>query len=188
MKKKHSIIILILLIIPVILSTDEDTEFDYEFIQADTCCSFQGSFRVNCQPEVLIDLIYDYDKISEYSLGVKTLELVRQGENWYEIAFTYHDLLVLENRSVWRRTLKRNENTIEFELISNWNNTDIIPELLSSTGYYKLKSENNECLVEIFQECKLNRSLLNEAYFKKVKKEGTQFLKVFKDFIEKNCD
>jgi len=181
-------ILILALILPIILSAYNDEEFDYKFIQADTCCSFRGSFIVNCQPGVLIDLIYDYDKISEYSPGVKTLELVRQGEDWYEVAFTYQDLLVLENRSVWRRTLNREENTIEFELISNWNNTDIIPELLSSTGHYKLKSENDECLVEIFQECKLHRGLLNDAYFKKVKKEGTQFLRVFKDFIERNCD
>ena len=186
---KISLIILILvLILPLLLWADEDTEFNYTFIQADTCCSFRGSFRVNCQPDSLIDLIYDYDKISEYTPRVTTLELVRQGEDWYEVAFTYQDLLVLENRSIWRRTLNRDENTIDFELISNWNNTDIIPEVLSSTGYYQLKSENDECLVEIFQECKLHRGLLNEVYFKRVEKEGTQFLRVFKEFIERNCD
>ncbi|MDP8322704.1 MAG: hypothetical protein RAO94_10175, partial [Candidatus Stygibacter australis] len=81
-------ILILALILPIILSAYNDEEFDYKFIQADTCCSFRGSFIVNCQPGVLIDLIYDYDKISEYSPGVKTLELVRQGEDWYEVAFT----------------------------------------------------------------------------------------------------
>ncbi len=188
MKDYYKAIMLILLSLPVILSGSSDNGYDYEFIRADSCCSFRGDFIVKAEADSLVELIYDFDKIAEYAVTVKSLELVRRGEDWYEVAFTYRDLLVFENQSIWRRTINRAEKIIAFELISSWNNSNIIPELMSSTGYYQFKPAKEGCLVEFFQECRLKPGLLNEAYYNKAEKDGIKFLSVFKDFIERNCD
>ncbi len=187
MKDYYKIFMLILLSLPVILF-GSDTDYDYEFVREDSCCSFRGNFTVKAEPDNLVELIYDFDKIKEYTVTVKSLELVRRGEDWYEVAFTYQDLLVFENQSIWRRTINRAEKIIVFEMISSWNNSNIIPELLSSTGYYQFKPAKEGCLVEFFQECRLKPGLLNEAYYNKAEKDGIKFLSVFKDFIEQNCD
>jgi len=188
MKDLYKIIIVILLCFSIILYGSKKKELDYEFIQEDTYYSFRGSFFVKAEPDSLINLIYDFKNISKYASGAKSIELVRQGENWYEVTFTYRRLLIFENRSTWRRTLKRDEHKIVFEMISNRNNLNIIPEMLSSTGYYQIRPEKEGCRVEYFQECKLKPGLLKNIYINKAEKEAIKFWGVFKEYIERTCD
>jgi len=188
MKHFNKIIIAALLSLPILLCGSKKKELDYEFIQEDTYYSFRGSFIVKAEPDCLINLIYDFKNISKYASGAKSIELVRQGENWYEVTFTYRKLLFLENQSTWRRTLNRHENKVVFEMISNRNNLNIVPEMLFSTGYYQIRPEKEVCLVEYFQECKITPGFLKDTYINKAKKEAIQFLRVLKEYIEKTCD
>ena len=188
MKHFYKIIIVALLSLPILLYGSKKKELDYEFIQEDNCYSFRGSFIVKAEPDCLINLIYNFKNISKYSLGAKSIELVRQGENWYDVTFTYRKLLIFENKSTWRRILNRDKNKIVFKMISSRNNLNIIPKILSSTGYYQIRPEKEGCRVEYFQECKLKPGFLKDTYINKAKKEAIKFLRVFKEYIERNCD
>jgi hypothetical protein len=121
-------------------------------------------------------------------LGANSIELGRQGENWYKVTFTYRKLLIFENQSTWRRTLNQDEHKVFFTMISYRNNLNILPQMLSSTGYYQLRPENDGCLVEYFQECKLTPGLLNDNYIIEAKKEAIKFLQVFKEYLERSFD
>lgn len=186
MKDFYKIIIVALLSLPILLYGSKKKELDYEFIQEDNYYSFRGSFIVRGELDCLINLIYDFKNISKYALGAKSIELVRQGENWYEVTFTYRKLLIFENQSTWRRTLNRHENKVVFKMISNRNNLNIVPKMLFSTGYYQIRPEKEGYLVEYFQECKLTPGLLKNAYINKAKKEAIKFLREFEEYIEKN--
>jgi hypothetical protein len=188
MKDFYKIIIVALLSLPILLYGSKKKEFDYEFIQEDTSYSFRGSFNIKAKPDCLINLIYNFKNISNYTLGAKSIELVRQGENWYAVTFIYRKLLIFENQSTWRRTLNRDEYKVVFKMISNRNNSNIIPEMLSSTGYYQINPEKEGCLVEYFQECKLKPGFLKNTYINKAKKEAIRFLRVLKKYMERNCD
>ena len=188
MKNFCKIIIVTFLILPILLYGSKKKEFDYEFIQKDTYYSFRGSFIVKAEPDCLINLIYNFKNISEYSSGAKSIELVRQGENWYEVTFIYRKLLIFENQSTWRRTLIRDEGKVVFEMISSKNSLSIMPDVISSAGYYQIKNEKDSCLVEYFQECKLKPELLKGTYINKAKKEAIKFLQEFKEYIERTCD
>ncbi len=179
---------LALLSLPILLYGSEKNELDYEFIQDDNYYKFRGSFVVKAELDCVIDLIYDFEHISEYALGAKSIELVQQGKNWYEVTYTYRKLLIFENRSTWRRTLKRDEHKVVFEMISNRNNLDIVPKIISSKGYYQIRPEKEGCRIEYFQECKLNSGFLRDTYINKAKKEAIKFLQVFKDYISETCD
>ena len=178
-------------IIAVLLSLSTllyGSELDYEFIQNDNDYSFQGSFFVKSEPDCLINLIYNFEHISKYALGAKSIELVRQGKNWYEVTFTYRKLLIFENQSTWRRTLKRDEHKVVFEMISNRNNFNIIPKMLSSAGYYQIHPEKEGCRVEYSQECKIESGFLQDTYINMAKKEAIKFLQVFRTFVSGACD
>ena len=99
MKNFYKIIIVALLSLPILLYGSKKKELDYEFIQEDTYYSFRGSFIVKAELDCLINLIYNFKNISKYALGAKSIELVREGENWYEVTFTYRKLLIFENQS-----------------------------------------------------------------------------------------
>jgi hypothetical protein len=188
MKDFYILIIVTLLSLPILSSRSTKEELDYEFAQEDTCYSFRGSFYVKAEPDCLINLIYNFKNISDYSLGANSIELGRQGENWYKVTFTYRKLLIFENQSTWRRTLNQDEHKVFFTMISYRNNLNILPQMLSSTGYYQFRPENDGCQVEYFQECKLTPGLLNDNYINEAKKEAIKFLQMFKEYLERSFD
>jgi len=188
MNNLYKIIIVALLSLPILLYASKKKEFDYEFIQEDTYYSFRGSFIVKAEPDCLINLIYNFKNISKYALGAKSIELVQQGENWYDVMFTYRKLLIFENQSTWRRTLNRDEYKVAFKMISSKNSINIMPILLSSTGYYQIKSEKECSRVEYFQECQLKSGFLKDTYVSQAKKEAIKFLNLFKGYVERNCN
>ena len=188
MKKLYKGIIVALMSLPIIVYGIEKNELEYEFIQEGTYYSFRGSFIVKAELDCLINVIYDFNHISKYASGAKSIELVRQGENWYDVTYTYRRLIIFENKSTWRRTLKRDEKKVFFEMMSNKNNINIIPKMLSSTGYYHIKLEKEGYRVEYFQECKLTPGLLRDAYIHRAKKEAITFLHGFNEYVERTCD
>lgn len=187
MKNFYNGILIALLSLRIILSGNQKNEFDYEFIQEGNSYSFLGSFIVQAEQDCLIDVIYNFEHISKYTAGAESIELVQQGENWLEVTYTYRKFLIFENKSTWRRTLRWDENKVVFEMRSSENNMSIMPQLLSSTGYYQLKPEKEGCRVEYCQECQLKTGLLKTAYMNQAKKDAIKFLREFKEYIEITC-
>ena len=170
------------------ISGSQEKEFDYEFIQEDTYYSFRGSFLVNAESDCVIDVIYDFHNLSEYTLGAQSIELIQQGDTWYDVYYTYRKLFILENKSTWRRTFKQDEQKIVFKMLSSENNLKIMPELISSTGYYQIIKEEDRCRVEYFQECLLKPGFFKNAFINEAKQEAIKFLHEFKKYIERKCE
>lgn len=187
MKKIYYGISVALLIFPIIFSGNQNKDFAYEFIQDGNRYSFHGSFIVQAERDCLIDVIYNFNHISKYATDAESIELVREGENWNEVTYTYRKYLIFENKSTWRRTLKRDEQKVVFEMISSKNNINIMPQVLSSTGYYQIKPEKAGYLVEYFQTCQLKAGLLKDAYISQAKKQAIKFLREFREYIERTC-
>jgi len=188
MKHLCYIFIPVLLSVPIVVAGSQEQEFEYAFMQEDTYYSFRGSFFVHAESECVIDLIYDFDNLSEYTLGAQSVELLQQGDTWYDVLYTYRKFVIFENESTWRRTLKPDEHTIVFEMLSSENNLKMMPEVLSSTGYYHILQENDRCRVEYFQECLLKPGVLKRAYITEAKQEAMSFLHEFKTYIERKCE
>jgi hypothetical protein len=184
----RKIAVIVWLSFPALFYGRQNQELIYDFIQKDNYYSFRGIIAVNAKPDCLINLIYDFKNIVEYSSGAKSVELGSQGRDWYEVTYTYRKLVIFENRSTWRRTLMRDDHKIIFTMISTRNNLSILPELLSSTGYYLIIPQQDGCQVEYFQECTLKFGLFKESYINTAKKEAIKFLRVFKDYIDRMCD
>jgi hypothetical protein len=188
MKSFIKIFFLTLLCCPILLYGSKKKELEYEFFQDDTCYSFRGSFIVKVKPDCVINLIYNFNNISDYSLDVNSIELVQQGENWYDVTFIYRKFLIFENQSTWRRILSRPEYKIDFIMLSNKNNSYILPKMISSSGYYQIHPETENCRVEFYQECKLKSGFLKNTYINEAKKEALRFLQEFKEYIQKTCE
>lgn len=187
MKKSYRAYIVALLSVPVLLYGSTKNEPDYEFYVDDSCYSFRGSFIVKAELDCLISVVYDFEHISKYASGAKSIELVRQAENWSVVTYTYRRFIIFKNKSTWRRTLNRENHEVVFLMISSENNINIMPDLLSSSGYYQIRLEEECYRVEYFQECKLVPGFLKDSYINKVKKEAIEFLLEFREYVEKTC-
>lgn len=170
-----------------VLNGIQHSEVKYTFVQQSNYYSFYGSFFSNADPDSIINVIYDFRQLRGFTTGAKSIELMQQGNSWYDVEYTYRKFLIFESKSVWRRTLKRDEATVLFEMRSNNNNLKIMPKIISSTGYYKVKHENDGSFVEYFQECKLKAGVLESRYINTAKKEAIKFIKEFEKYLEKVC-
>lgn len=188
MKTVCKVIVIAIVSFSVIVYGNKKNEIEYEFIQDATSYSFRGSFLVKADLDCLIDIAYKFEHISKYASDARSVELVQQGENWYEVTYTYRRLIIFENKSTWRRTLKRDRQKVVFEMVSSKNNINIMPNVLSSTGYYQINRENEGYRVEYFQKIILQPGLLKAVYIRRTKKEAITFLKEFKEYVEKTCD
>lgn len=116
-------------------------EFDYAFMNPDSNYSFRGNFFIKAEFECLLDMIYHFEHLSEYAANATSIELRWHGESWPEVAYTYRKYFIFETRSPWRQTLKRDQQQVVFEIISNQNNLNRMPNVLSLKGSYQISVE-----------------------------------------------
>ncbi len=186
MKKELTVIVSIFFLVVLARGQDDNT-IRYNFSFADSSYTFLGSFLVKTEVDCLIDIAYNFKYAKFLADGAESVELVRQGSDWNEIAYVYRRFIIFENKSVWHRSLSREDGIISFELISSTNNMDIIPKLRSSKGHYKFTKENDLYRVEYYQECLLGPSILTDTYIEVAKEEAIDFLYYYKAYIEKTC-
>jgi len=159
---------------------------DYEFNHADSCYSFRGSFIVKAEFDCLIRILYDFEHLENIISSANSIILIQQGKNWYDVAYTFKKFF-FTNESVYRKTLKLDEQKIVFKMLSYKQNTNLIPKMLSSSGYYWIQCESTGYRIEYFQECKIKSTFLNNIYVNKAKKESTKFMLELRNYIEKTC-
>jgi hypothetical protein len=186
MKGLSKVIIAALLSLPLVLASSQKEELDYEFIREENYYSFRGRIVVKSDLECLISVLYDFKHLANIESSAKSIVLLREGEDWYEACHTFKKLF-FKHESIWRKTLKLDEQRIVFEMISHQHNSGLMPKILSSTGYYQIKLGEEGYKVEYFQECKLKSALFKGAYIRKAKKEAIKFMGELKEYIEKTC-
>jgi len=186
MKELYKGIIVALLSLPIILTGSQKKELDYEFIKDENYYSFRGRIIVKTELDCLISILYDFKHLANIESSAKSIVLLREEENWYEACHTFKKLF-FKHESIWRKTLKLDEQKIVFKMISCKHNSGLMPKVLSSKGYYQIKLEEEGYKVEYFQECKLKSALLKGAYINKAKKEAIKFMLELKEYIERTC-
>lgn len=62
-----------------------------------------------------------------------------------------------------------------------------LPKIVSSTGYYEIKTEKEGPRVIYFEEGEIADHLLKEIYFQWVEKEALKFLHRLNDYVNKTC-
>ncbi len=186
MKELYKGIIVALLSLPIILTGSQKKELDYEFIKDENYYSFRGRIIVKTELDCLISILYDFKHLANIESSAKSIVLLREEESWYEACHTFKKLF-FKHESIWRKTLKLDEQKIVFEMISYKHNSGLMPKVLSSKGYYQIKFEEEGYKVEYFQECKLKSALLKGAYINKAKKEAIKFMLELKEYIERTC-
>ena len=180
-----SITAICFLINPDFSLAQEDIQFT--FTQNDACYSFKSSFDIHVDPNCLLNICFDFEHIKALAPDAKEVSLLDTGKNWNKIRYTYQKFAYFENTSIWYRTSDESTKRVDFQLISSVNNSTIMPVMISSTGYYQIKTRNNKVNLEYFQECKLTDSFLTTIYLSRVEKNAKQFIYRLYDYINVIC-
>ncbi|MCK4328454.1 hypothetical protein KAX02_01275 [candidate division WOR-3 bacterium] len=164
----------------------DTSEIFYEFHQNDNSYSFTGRFFTNVSPGCLIFVLFDFEHLIKFVTSADSIELLDYGENWQDVRYTYKGFL-FESKTTYRRTLKQERQKILFKMTACKQSGLPLPKPLSSKGYYEIKTEEDGCWVEYFQEAELESNLLQGFYLRRVKKEAIQFLEEFRDYVNRTC-
>jgi hypothetical protein len=171
---------------PLQSESGEIDGINYEFNHVDSCFSFRAGFTVKAEFDCLISILYDFKHLRNIISSAKSITLIQQGEHWYDVCYIFKKLF-FTNESVYRKTLKLEEQKIVFELISYKQSTDLFPKVISSSGYYRIKRESTDYTIEYFQKCKLKSSFLNKAYIDIAKNESIKFMLDLEEYVEICC-
>lgn len=181
------LITLAVLLMPLKIFAEEVNDIQYKFIQNNSGYSFFGTFRINANPKCLLEISFNYEHIRALAQDAKEVLLIEQGIDWNKISYTYERSLYFENRSVWHRTLNREKQRVNFILVSSENNRTVMPRIISSSGFYQIKLQEDYIIVEYYQECQLSESSLIKLYLNKVKKEAMKFMHDFLVYAKDHC-
>ncbi len=181
-------ILFVFVLMSLSLVAQELNDINYIFTQSDSSYTFYGSFRVDSNAECLLAISFEYKHVKALNREATEVILIDSGNNWNKISFTYQTLGLLKNESIWFRVLDKENKTVEFNLLSSINNSSLMPEITSSSGFFKLRSEEEYYIMEYYQECVLTEKMLTKLYINQAQKEAIKFMHKLSGYAKTICN
>jgi hypothetical protein len=126
-------------------------DLHYEFSQSENSYTFRGKFFLMADPSCLLHAFYDIEHLPGIATDADSIVLLRKGDNWYEVALSYRKLLLISSKFIYRRTLNQRENMVKFEMIESEQPSFFLSKVVSSKGYYEIKTEKRAAKLSIFK-------------------------------------
>jgi hypothetical protein len=126
-------------------------DLHYEFSQSENSYTFRGKFFLMADPSCLLHAFYDIEHLPGIATDADSIILLRKGDNWYEVALSYRKLLLISSKFIYRRTLNQRENMVKFEMIESEQPSFFLSKVVSSKGYYEIKTEKRAAKLSIFK-------------------------------------
>lgn len=165
----------------------EENDIQCIFTQTDSGYTFYGSFKIKADPECILEISFSYKHIRALAPNAREVLLIDSGMNWNQISYAYQKFIFFENTSVWYRKLDKENQRVDFTLVSSKNNQTIMPRMISSSGFYQIKQQAEYIIVEYYQRCRLSDKSFTNLYLSRVKKEAVEFMYLFSEYVSKNC-
>ncbi len=142
----------------------------------DSVYTIEYQFNTTCSEEKLLEIFFDFSHLENFVNTKSTsIEKLDSGEIWYYVKYNYH-YFFYKNISIYRKSILPDEKLVNFDLIYFEQNLGWAPEVLNSSGFYKILNNDTNNTVIYFQETKL-KGLCDKVYLGHVKKETEFFLK-----------
>lgn len=175
-------------LMPVMTLAAEENDIQYTFTQTDSSYSFYGSFKINANPECILDISFNFRHIRALAPDAEEVILVDSDSNWNQISYIYQKFIFFENTTIWSRKLDEEKQRVDFTLVSSQNNQTMMPRLISSSGFYQVKQQSDYIIVEYYQECKLAEESITKFYLNRIKKEAINFMDKFSEYASEYCN
>lgn len=185
--KRWFIALFCTLLIPVKGIAQNQDDIEYKFTQTDSSYTFYGHFKIDADPECLLEISFGYEHIRALAINAREVRLIEQGNNWNQISYIYQELFFFKNKTVWHRILDEEKRRVDFTLVSSENSLSIMPQLISSSGFYQVKNENNSLILEYYQQCQVTEEIITNIYLNQVEEEAINFIYRFYEYAIDFC-
>jgi len=159
----------------------------YEFIRSDTSYSFLGSFVVDLPLDCITEISYDINHKRNFSPVIKSVEMMEEGNGWYESCYTIEKMLIFKNTSCWRVTSHPENQMLIFEMISSYSNLNIYDILLKSGGYFQFESEGKGIKITYYLASDFKPGILVKPFLSVARKEAIKFLMQYREYLHSTC-
>ncbi len=179
--------ILIDIVIQAPLIAYDPGDIQYKLSLTDSTLIFYGSFRTVSRPDCLLEIFFNYNHIKALASEGMEVQLVDQGTDWSLIRYKFRRFIFFENTSEWHRKLDRENQVLDIKLVSSVNNQTAMPGMISSSGWFKVREQGDEIIVEYHQSCQLTKTLITELFLKILRNEAIQFMQKLMEYTNTNC-
>ncbi len=178
---------LLIIMVPQTAFADKKNDIQYKFTQTDSTLSFYGSFKTDKSPECLLEIFLNYNHIKALAPDAMEVQLIDQGNNWNRFRYIYQKFIFFENISVWHRKFDMEKQRVDIILESSVNNLAKVPRMISSSGFYRIKKQGDDIIVEYHQECQLTKSSITNLLLGTLKNEAIHFMKKLFEYSNTIC-
>ena len=191
MNHRKNIILLLftglIILIPLTVFAEGKNDMLYKFTKTDSTLSFYGSFTLNKSPACLLEIFINFNHIKAMESDAKEVQLIDQGSNWNRIRYVYQKFIFFKNISVWKRKLDIEKQRLDYTLESSEYNVATLPKMISFSGYYQVKNQGKDIIVEYYQYSQLAKSSITNIYLNIVKNEAINFMKKLMEYSNAKC-
>lgn len=164
----------------------EVDEIKYTFNSKKNGYSFQFQSSYDADPACLLAVVFEYDHLRRFTKNIDAIQRVKKEADRNVVSYGY-DRFWFKHKSTYLRILSKDNNTVTFELIANELHKSIFPKIITTKGYYKIKSNEQKTIIEYFQEAVLQDNNINSIYLYFVKNEALKFARDLQQYAHNAC-
>ncbi|NJO89445.1 MAG: hypothetical protein HC831_11185 [Chloroflexia bacterium] len=117
-----------------------------------------------------LNVCFEKERIEALADEGKKIDLVKKGENWNLLRYTFKKFGVFESKTTWLRTIYPDKNKVTFKLVDSRNSHSIMPKIITGAGYYSASKSGDYIQFEYYSKCTLSRVALTGLLIKFAKK------------------
>ena len=163
--------------------TVQEANIQYEFTQNKTKYSVHASFTSPLAMSEVLNILFDYHHVKEFTKSIDSVQLVEEGERWNRITFRQCELFGCIN-TTYLREVENDSGKLKFVQEESHISGYLIPRVITNSGYYQLKSHKQGSLVELFQAVELEESILLTIYQRYARTRARDFIQDLYEYLQ----
>lgn len=141
-----------------------ENQIDSKIEQIEKGYSYSCDFQSTLSRDSVLAILFKFDHLVKYSSQMSQIEILSEEKNSYLVSF-YLKYLIYSSKSVYRRTLLAEKNTVTIEMIKFNHNSTVFPQVLDIRIEYRVVSKRGKVHVFYKQNCLFNKTV-NWFYLK----------------------
>jgi len=157
-------------------------EQPYSFTKEGSRYTFRLQFIVEASPDEVLDVLYPFPSLKQYSQAATSVESLDTGPDWQTVRFTYATGLWSVS-TTFRRELDRASHRIRFRMLEARRTGLPMPLPVSSSGEYRLEPTGGGVRVTYVQTTEMRNTLLTGPWMARAHSEAILFSEDLENYV-----
>lgn len=157
-------------------------ERPYAFVQQGQRDTFRFEFDVNASPDDVLEVLYPFANLKQYSRTASAVELLDKGQDWQSVRYTYATSL-WSISTTFRREVDRRNHCIRFHMTEARRTGLPVPLPTTSSGEYRLEPIDGGVRVTYEQVAETPDTFLSGPWTARARSEAILFSRDLETYV-----